>query len=269
MIVQERRTVAESVSWSGKGLHGGQAVRVTVHPGDRGIWFRAGGASLEAIPENVADTSRCTSLPVARTIEHLMSALAGLEVTDAEIEVQGGELPGLDGSSKEYVEGLLDVGLASVGTVEREPLFERVFVQEESIKVAVSSGRGVWRYGFLSDAWPFEQEFESIDIVGEFREEIAPARTWAFEHELPAIEQLGLGRGLDATSAVVLGKQGYVNEVRFPDEPARHKLLDLIGDLYLAGFPIRQLNVSACRSGHRAHVEAARRLRHALSRTES
>ncbi|KXK14835.1 MAG: UDP-3-O-(3-hydroxymyristoyl) N-acetylglucosamine deacetylase [Armatimonadetes bacterium OLB18] len=187
-----------------------------------------------------------------------MSALAGLEVTDAEIEVQGGELPGLDGSSKEYVEGLLDVGLASVGTVEREPLFERVFVQEESIKVAVSSGRGVWRYGFLSDAWPFEQEFESIDIVGEFREEIAPARTWAFEHELPAIEQLGLGRGLDATSAVVLGKQGYVNEVRFPDEPARHKLLDLIGDLYLAGFPIRQLNVSACRSGHRAHVEAAR-----------
>lgn len=269
MISQVRKTVAESVIWSGKGLHGGQAVRVSVHPGERGIWFRANGAAQEAIPENVADTSRCTSLSDVRTIEHLMSALAGLEITDAEIEVQGGELPGLDGSAKDYVVGLLAVGTTSVGAIEREPLFERVFVQDESVKVAISSGRGVWRYTLLADTWPFEQEFEAADVVGEYPEEIAPARTWAFEHELAAIEQLGLGRGLDATSAVILGSQGYTHEVRFSDEPARHKLLDLIGDLYLAGFPIRQLNVSACRSGHRAHVEAARKLRQTLSGPKS
>ncbi len=253
-----RRTLKETARFEGVGLHSAIPVKVAVHPASGGIFFRLGGARVEAKAENVTDTTRSTRLGEVGTIEHLMSALAGLEITDAEVELDAPELPGLDGSSRGFVEGLLAAGLEDGDEWEAKTPFKRVFFQEEGGKLAASRGEGAWRYLYdMGERWPNQQAFERDDVVASYREEIAPARTFALTEELPLLEKYGLGRGLDVDSAVVLGPDGYANEVRFPDEPARHKLLDLMGDLYLSGIPIRARNVVAERTGHRANVKAA------------
>lgn len=260
-----RLTVKDSVEFEGLGLHGGDPVRVLVHPGENGIAFRTASGRWPALAEFVTDTTRCTRLGEISTIEHLMSALAGLEITDAEVEVYGGEMPALDGSAKGFVEALVATGLDPVGDGESQVPFKRVFLQEENIKIAIGKGEGHWRYEYdLGERWPGHQIFESFDVVLEYRKEIAPSRTFALAEEIPAILQMGLAKGLDEDSALVLGIEGYKNEPRYEDEPARHKLLDLIGDLYLAGIPIRFLNVAAERSGHASNVRAAALLRQSI-----
>ena len=266
-IAITRRTVKNTVSLSGRGLHGGEPVDVRIHPGDEGIAFRLGNRRFAAIPENVTDTTRCTRLGEISTIEHAMSALAGLEVTDAEIELSAPELPGLDGSAKEYVQAIRAIGLKEIGTTHVYPPFKRVFLQEEPVSLAAAKGEGHWRYEYLTgDRWPGSQVFESEHVAESYAKEIAGARTFALVEELPFIKQMGLGQGLDESSALILGNAGYENLARFEDEPARHKLLDLIGDLYLSGIPIRLLNVVAVRSGHRMNVAFAKQLADASRR---
>ena len=179
MTLIDRQTVAQSISWSGLGLHSGDPVSVTVHPGHDGIAFRAGAERIAAQPENVTDTSRCTILGPVSTIEHLMSALAACEVTDAEIEVVGGELPALDGSAVQYFTDLQATSFQKVGEVEIPDLFTRIFLQEDNgLKVAVAKGAGHWRYAYdLGDRWPGRQEFEASDVVAEYGSQVAPART--------------------------------------------------------------------------------------------
>jgi UDP-3-O-acyl-N-acetylglucosamine deacetylase len=260
-----RKTVAETVTVSGIGLHSGIPVTLSIHPGESGIAFRYGTVRTPAKPENVTDTARCTRLGEVQTIEHLMAAFAGLEVTDAEVELSAAELPGMDGSAKLFVEAILAVGLVTVGEAELPALFTRVFVQEEGIKIAIAKGAGHWRFVYdTGDRWPGSQPFEALDAVEAFVQEIAPARTFALAEEIPMLIEHGLGRGLDAQTALILGIDGYKNEARFPEEPARHKLLDAMGDLYLSGVPIRCLSVVAERSGHRSHVRAAQMLAQAL-----
>lgn len=263
-----RKTLAQAVSFEGLGLHTGVPVKVTVHPGEEGIGFRLGGNRVAAHPANVTDTTRSTKLGEIGTVEHLMSAFAGLEITDAEVELDAPELPGMDGSSKGYVQSLLAAGFTELGEAEVPALFTRVFLQEDDgTKLAIAKGHGHWRYVFTTpDRWPGEQAFEAEDVTASYAEAIAPARTFAFAEEIPFIIQAGLGKGLDETSALILGIEGYKNESRFDDEPARHKLLDVIGDLYLAGVPLRALSVVAERSGHRANVHAAKMLAEATGR---
>lgn len=263
-----RLTVTNSVVFEGLGLHGGDPVRVTVNPGEDGIAFRTIGGRWPAIPENVSDTTRCTRIGDISTIEHLMSALAGLEITDAEIEVEGGEMPALDGSAQGFYSGLAAVGFSAVGDGETQLPFKRVFLQEEKIKIAIGKGEGHWKYTYdLGERWPHEQTFESPNVLQDYGTEIAAARTFALAEEITAILELGLAKGLDQDSALILGIEGYKNEARFPDEPARHKLLDLMGDLYLAGIPVRFLNVAADRSGHTSNVHAAALLRQSIGAT--
>lgn len=257
-----RFTLREKVEFEGLGLHGGQPVRVRVHPGSDGLFFRTSGGRWEAIATNVTDTTRSTKLGEVATVEHMMSALAGLEITDAEIEVEGGEMPALDGSAQGFVEGMLAAGLEELGSGQIEPLFKRVFFHEEPIKIAIGKGEGHWKYLYdLGDRWPGLQEFESYLSPEAYAREIAPARTFALVEEVPQILEFGLAKGLDQETALILGIEGYKNEARFEDEPARHKLLDLIGDLYLSGVPVRLLNVAAERSGHATNVRAAALLR--------
>lgn len=190
-----------------------------------------------------------------------MAAFAGLGISDAEVELTRPELPGLDGSAASYLPVLKEAGIVPIGEREISAPFARVFVHENEAKVAVARGSGHWRYAFVREGvFPGEQTFEVTHVMAAFEAEIAPARTIGFEEELPMLEKLGLGQGLDRESCVLVGRDGYLNEPRFADEPARHKLLDLIGDLYLAGVPIGLLDVSATRGGHRLHVEAAARL---------
>lgn len=265
-----RRTLAEPVRFEGLGLHFGEPVTVTVHPAEDGIHFRSPAGRWRAVAENVTDTTRCTRLGEVSTIEHLMSALAGLEVTEAEVELTAGELPAMDGSALPYVREFQRVGTVTVGEWEPPALFKRVFLQEESLKIAIGRGDGHWRYSYhAGDRWPGEQSYESLDIVSAYAEEVAPARTFAMAEEIPAILQMGLAKGLDAEKALIIGLDGYKNDALFEDEPARHKLLDLIGDLYLSGIPIRNLNVAAERSGHRSNVQAAKLLREHLRLAET
>ena len=208
MIVQ-RFTVASSFAWSGLGLHSGKDVTVTVHPGEAGLWFRSDSGRWEAIPENVSETSRCTRLGEVSTIEHLMSALAVHEITDAEIEVTGGELPAIDGSAKVFYDDLHAVGRTGLGERTLPDLFSRVFLQDDLVKIAIAKGVGRWRYEFSREnRWPFYQEAE-IESFASYGTEIAPARTFGFEEEVPAMIAAGLARGLDKSSALVIKEDGY------------------------------------------------------------
>lgn len=267
-MIFTHKTLRAPAHFEGLGLHSGVPVKVTVHPGEDGIAFRYGGTRTVAHPANVTDTTRSTRLGEIGTVEHLMSALAGLEITDAEIELDAPELPGLDGSSDAYVKGLAAAGFETHGEFEVPALFTRVFLQEDDgTKLAIAKGAGHWRYVFTTpNRWPGEQAYESEDLIGIYPAEIAPSRTFAFAEEIPFIIEMGLGKGLDETSALILGIEGYKNEARFEDEPARHKLLDLMGDLYLAGVPVRALSVVAERSGHRANIHAAKMLADAIGR---
>ncbi len=260
-----RLTVSQEVVFEGLGLHSGEPVTVIVHPGEEGIWFRSPAGLWEAIPANVSDTSRCTRLGEISTIEHLMSAFCGLEITDANVELTAGELPAMDGASAAYVKALQAAGLTSVGEKLLRNPFSRIFVQEEEAKIAIALGAGHWRYTFETGArWPGTQTFEMEGIPDGYADQIAACRTFGFEEEIPHLQAMGLARGLDISTALVLGREGYINPPKFPDEPARHKMLDLMGDLYLAGIPARFLSVVAERAGHRLNVQAAARLREAV-----
>lgn len=256
-----RRTVANHFEIVGVGLHSGAPVSVKFHPAEDGIHFRRGTERVAARPENVVDTSRCTRLSNVSTVEHFMSAMAACGVTDAEIEVSAEEMPGLDGSSLPIVEAILATDLSDLGEAVLHGPFARVYDKGEHHSVAVATGDGRWRYCFdTGPAWPGIQDFELRFSLETYQSYLAPARTFCFAHELEAIQKAGLGRGLDENSALVIGETGYDNASRFADEPARHKLLDLIGDLYLAGVPPQFLNVVAERSGHTANVAAAQKL---------
>ncbi|HRI42833.1 MAG TPA: UDP-3-O-acyl-N-acetylglucosamine deacetylase [Fimbriimonadaceae bacterium] len=260
-VLRLRKTVAGTACFEGRGLHSGVPVRVEVHPGEHGIFFAIGPERIAARPDQVTDTWRCTRLGSISTIEHLMSALAGLGITDAEIELDASELPALDGSASRWCEGLLAQGLIDLPPDDITLPFARIFEKSDSGSIAISRGAGLWTYVFDGgERFPERQEFVFDVSRDDYASQVAPARTLVFEDEVAAARAAGLGGGLDESSVLVLGSTGYVNPARFPDEPARHKLLDLMGDLYLAGVPIGLLNVSAERSGHRLNVGAARRL---------
>jgi UDP-3-O-[3-hydroxymyristoyl] N-acetylglucosamine deacetylase len=258
-----RRTLRRAATLEGAGLHSGEAVRVTLAPAQEGIRFSFGSRMVAALPENVSETNRSTRLGEIGTVEHVMAALAGTEITDVDIVLTTPELPALDGSAAPYVQAIRDAGIETLGEREFPGLFSRIFLQEDDVKIAVSAGEGHWRYEFVCSGWPLQQVYETMDVCSDFDAGIAPARTFGFEKELPQIRAAGLAQGLDMEKALLLGENGYANEARFLDEPARHKLLDAIGDLYLSGVPIRTLNFVGERSGHRKNVEAARLLRQA------
>ncbi len=260
-MIVERRTLSEKVSLSGRGLHSGEPVTATILPSERGIWFRVGEEEVEANPHNVTDTSRCTVLGSVRTVEHIMSAFGALGITDAQVELSYPELPGLDGSAREWYSLLNQTQFEELSPIELNDIYTRLYVHADDIKIAVGKGHGHWRFDFVTgERWPGEMSFDCPEVVAAYASEIAPARTTVFVEEIAMAKAAGLGQGLDESSVLILGTEGYENEARFESEPARHKLLDLIGDLYLAGVPIDHLNVVATKSGHRRNVEMAKLL---------
>lgn len=261
MVEFERRTLVAEARFAGPGLHSGAPCEAVVGPGQDGLWLTAEGRRTEVEPGAVADTLRCTRLGSVSTVEHLLAALAGLGVTDAEIHVSGGEVPAADGSALPFAAAIEAAGTVACGVAAAHGLFERVFSTDGRATVAISRGEGHWRYEFdAGERWPGASAFGAELTPGVFLSEVAPARTFAFEEEVERLRAAGLGRGLDESSCLVLGRSGYVNPARFSDEPARHKLLDLVGDLSLAGVPTAVLNVVAARSGHTLNVQAAGRL---------
>jgi len=258
----DRLTLKNPATFHGKGLHSGLTTSVTIAPSDNGLQLKYNSQTIACSAENVTDTRRCTSIGPVSTVEHLMSALAGLGITDAIISVEGNpEMPALDGCSHEFVLGLMDASVVKCGEMDIEGPFARVYEKGDDFSVAIAVGSGSWRYTFdLGARWPGIQDFEFQFNLANYIKEISHARTFALSEEMDWIKENGLGQGLDENSAFVIGPDGYINKTRFMDEPARHKLLDLIGDIYLSGVPPKAINVVATKTGHTANIEMAKKL---------
>lgn len=257
----ERVTIKNKVEFSGFGVHSAKKCSAFVNPGDQGIVFIHQRNKILASPYNVTSTENCTAIGGIRMIEHMMSALAGLGITDAEIVVDGEELPILDGSSKEYVEGFLSVESLPLKKFRAFSLYQRVFFRDHNAEIAISFGEGRWKYCFeKQDRWPGEQVFGIKLSKESYVSDVASARTFILEEDIAPVVAAGLGKAATTENTLILLQNGYKTEPRFLDEPARHKLLDCIGDLALVGVPVRYLNVTAQRSGHKHNVEAAKQL---------
>jgi UDP-3-O-[3-hydroxymyristoyl] N-acetylglucosamine deacetylase/3-hydroxyacyl-[acyl-carrier-protein] dehydratase len=262
-----QQTIQNEVTITGKGLMLGEPVTLTLKPAsaDFGIVFRrvdmTGAPEVKVCPENWADVlPRCTSLRSGDTtvssVEHLLSALGGLGVDNVVVELDAPELPGLDGSAGSYIESIQSVGLASQDA-------QRNFI-EVAEPFALSSGD---RQLVLLPADALEVTFVyahpqtnpqvlTFKITPEsYISEIAPARTFCFEDEIEALQALGIGKGANYENVLVINAAGEPSTpLRFEDEFVRHKILDLIGDLYLAG-RLPKAHVVAMRTGHAFHAE--------------
>ena len=263
---------APSSVFTGVGLHSGADAVLCLlpAPAGTGLVFRdsATGQEIPARAANVSDTSRCTRLKAGgvevQTVEHVLSALAGLGVDDALIELIGGEIPAADGSAAPFAALIRAAGLReqTEGIVRPKILTQPVSVSEGgSAIIALPSDRFQATIVLDYPRYPYLGTIAAIfdAFGGDFVTEIAPARTFGFLSEIEALRAHGLGLGASRENAIVLGEDGYETPLRFSNELARHKLLDLIGDLALIGQPL-QAHVIAIKPGHTLNTRLARLL---------
>lgn len=273
-----QQTVGAQLEISGQALHSGVTVtmRILPLPADTGIYFGRsdlpGEPQIKAEPSAVIDTRKSVTIGKdgwrIATIEHLMAVFHGLGIDNALILVDGEELPYGDGSGLFFSRYILQTGIVSQDKPRRynyiqEPVWVEgtVYKQNEPIKAflvvlpSADDTLGV-SFTFTSDhpvtGTQYYQFHSSPDT---FLNEIAPARTIAFTREIEYLRSQGLALGGDMNSVVVVGDDGYENELRFPDEIVRHKILDVMGDLYLTG-PL-SAQIIAVRSGHALDLEMA------------
>lgn len=273
MNERPRLTLAEpSAIFRGVGLHSGAdaAVRFLPASSESGLIFRnkENGQEITALAANVSDTSRCTRLSAGgyelQTVEHVLSALTGLGVDDAVIEFEGSEMPAADGSAAPFVSLIQNAGLREQAFGVAHPLIlpqTATLSEGASTIVALPADRFraavVLDYPKHSYLGTMAAVFDSVQ--DDFAAEIAPARTFGFLSEIEALQVRGLGLGASRENAVVLGEEGYETSLRFPNELARHKLLDLIGDLALLGRPL-QAQIIAVRPSHTLNTRLAQTL---------
>lgn len=269
--VHLEQTIAESLEFTGVGLHSGAPVtmRLLPAPAGSGIVFRRtdlDNFEIPAIGRNVAKVSYATSLMrqsvLISTTEHLLSALIGMGVDNVIVELDNLELPILDGSALPYVEAFLRVGIR---TQRRRREYLRVLrpveVREGDKFIGVYPGSG-YRIEYTIDfPAPIGQQRASVDLAAEtYGTFIAAARTFGYKTDEQRLRDMGLIRGASTENAIVLGPKGPENgPLRFSDEYVRHKVLDLIGDLALAGKRIEG-HVVAERAGHAMHTALVSRL---------
>lgn len=296
--MQFQQTLKNKYSFEGKGLHTGRVAKMTVCPApvDTGIVFRRtdlGGALVEALAENVSSTARSTTISKGEasvsTIEHIMSALTGLGIDNAYIDIDNVEVPILDGSAKPYVDAMWKDG------VEVQDAPRKYIEIKETIEVTNEKGSVVRIEPAEEFIYDIKIDFNSRvlgvqhavwDPSVEYAEEIGVCRTFVFFHELQFLYANNLVKGGDVDNAIVIvehpvtdeqvqqmsqlfnvpalkvREDGYLSNLvlRFPNECSRHKLLDLIGDLRLAGGFLKA-KVTAEKAGHGINTEAAKEIR--------
>jgi len=265
------QTIRSDIEFRGIGLHSGAEVsmRLVGAPAGSGIVFRRTDLDNFEIPangRNVAKVSYATSLMrgsvLISTTEHLLSALVGFGVDNVIVEVDNLELPILDGSALPYVAAFQAVGLKQQRR-RREyiRILKQVEVRDGSKFIGVYPGTGYGIDYTIDFPAPIGCERLSIDLeAGDYASLIAPARTFGFKEDEPKLRDMGLIRGASPECAIILTKDGVQNgPLRFDDEFVRHKVLDLIGDLALAGRRI-QGRVIAERAGHAMHTALVQRL---------
>jgi UDP-3-O-[3-hydroxymyristoyl] N-acetylglucosamine deacetylase len=200
------------------------------------------------------------------TIEHLLAAAYALQVDDLRIELDGPEVPIMDGSSRPFVDLILEAGRVPLPVVRQYvTLVKPVQVSQEDKRIAAYPSpeyRVTYAIDFEHPLLGYQELSASLWQEQAFVEKVAPARTFTLERDVELLRRKGLARGGSLDNAVVLGEDGILNpgrELRFPDEFVRHKMLDLTGDLALLGHPLRA-HVVAYRAGHDLHARLARRI---------
>lgn len=270
-----RTTINEAATIEGIGLHTGCEARVTFRPAEGPTGYRFLSplfkAPLPATLDKMAGTARGTNITDGEhkihTVEHLLSAAAGLGIDDLDIEITGEEPPAADGSALPFAQALRKAGLKEKPEQERKTLTlagQLEMAKGDTRFVAKPYHNGV--FFRLTYDYPHKlvgkQVVEFLLTPEEYLVRVAPARTFGFSHELEALKKAGLARGGSLENAVVITEDKVMAKggLRYRDEFARHKLLDLIGDLALAGLPLKDLYIEAERPGHAANVNFAKLL---------
>jgi UDP-3-O-[3-hydroxymyristoyl] N-acetylglucosamine deacetylase / 3-hydroxyacyl-[acyl-carrier-protein] dehydratase len=299
-VTEYQHSLAAEVSIDGVGIHSGQTVKMLLKPAEpnTGIVFQRvdlpGKPTVKADVDNVVETTRSTTIEAngarVSTIEHLMAALVGCQVDNVLIEIDGPEVPILDGSAGPFVDVLDKVGIQkqSAPKIYYE-LQHNISFSDESKKVEmVALPYSEYRINTLIDfnSPVLGTQHASIRHISDFKDQIATCRTFCFFHELEYLIDNNLIKGGDINNAIVVvdkpvsdaqvqriskvfqkenvkvAEGGILNnlDLRFPNEPARHKLLDVIGDLALVGFPFKA-HIIANRPGHSSNVAFARKIK--------
>lgn len=273
-----QHTIKQPVTLSGIGLHTGTLTSLTLLPSppDSGIVFKnAHSEKIPALLSHVNSTNRCTTLGTdlfqVHTVEHLLAALSGLGVDNIEILINGEEIPILDGSAKLFCDEILKAGFHP------QPPPRDVLICEEAFHFTSSNGS---TYLFSpSNTTSFEvvlsyPETPMLDRLkftysemDDFSTQVAPARTYCLDYEVELLRNSGLIRGGSLEHALVISRESNPEEWRFENEPARHKLLDLMGDLTLLGKPFKG-HLLAIKPGHHANVEFGNHFLQILAKLE-
>lgn len=304
----KQRTIKKEVSVSGVGLHTGQPVTLTFKPApeNHGYKFKRidlpNSPIIDADVDNVTDTSRGTTITQngasVSTVEHVLAALVGTDIDNTLIELDGPETPILDGSSILFIEALERVGFEEQGAY-REYYYipHNIHYSEPDRKVEmVAMPLDDYRFTCMIDynSPILGSQHAAITTLSEFKKEIASCRTFCFLHELEMLLKHNLIKGGDLNNAIVVvdkevskdelrhlarlfhrqdidvAREGILNntELRYQNEPARHKLLDMIGDLALVGTPLRG-HIMAARPGHAANVAFAKKIKAQIKKEKS
>lgn len=225
-------------------MHSGEECRVLVTPGEsgQGITFSVSGMRIPARHEFVVDTMRCTTLgrdgALVHTVEHLMAAFWFSGITDCDVQLSAPEVPLMDGGCSAFCEAFDDAGTEVLdGEIEDVTIDVPLIAESHGHVVCAAPLNGFVASALVSfpDTVVGDQGFVYRGDRADFRSEISHARTMVREAEISSLRAAGLGLGGDRDSVLVVRETEYANSCRFPDEVARHKVLDLIGDLYLLG----------------------------------
>jgi len=272
--VRAQQTLANAVSCAGIGLHSGQPVTLTLKPAptNTGVVFinRNGkdGASLAASVEHLVPTELCTAISgngfQVKTIEHILAALAGLDIDNVYVEVDAGEAPVMDGSAAHFVRLIRSSGIVTQSR--RQPYLKitrplEVVDGDRRVRIEPSSTTKVTYSIHYNHPLIQTQTYFYEHSAHAFEREIADARTFGFLQEVEALWARGLGQGGNLDNTIVLSQDGILNEsgLRFADEFVRHKILDLIGDFSLLGVPFIG-HLIAERSGHAIHTRLVQQI---------
>jgi len=303
----KQHTLCESVSISGTGLHTGVLVDMTLNPANPGYGIQFQRVDLPNKPiikadcDLVTDTSRGTTLQVGEakisTVEHILAALVGMGVDNVLIEVNGPEIPIMDGSSTPFIEMIEKIGVLEQDAAKAwYSIDENIFHYDDEKRVEMVALPALdYQITTLIDfnSPVLGTQHAALKTIKDFKAEIAPCRTFCFLHELEALLKHDLIKGGDINNAIVVvdkvitqeemsrlakvfkrekievKSEGYLNnlELRFPNEPARHKLLDVVGDLALIGYPIKA-RIIANRPGHSSNVEFAKKIKQYIKKNK-
>ena len=277
----QQHTLAGEITQNGVGLHSGVTTQVRILPalpGNNRFFVRVDlpnspiiPAQVTAVSQTVLSTQLGKGEVCVRTVEHLLAALAAMGVDNARIEIDGLEVPLLDGSATIWCERIAEVGLVSqTSNNSTAPLIitEPIWIYEgDAFVCALPAPETRFSYGIdfnlaaIGNQWHSWLLTTNLDSSSaDFASEIAPARTFGLQHQIEYLQKSGLIKGGSLDNALVCGVQGWLNPpLRFANEPVRHKILDLVGDLSLLGtFPVAHF--LAYKASHNLHIQLARKI---------